>query len=306
MVAPTPDAPRRRKWRLHCSTCGAKFGEPQTWAYCSKHCEESRRGQSPGDPDCGDGAWLVVLHEERLRLHEQLEIAPHYQRAAIVAKILANEAKEAAVRADLAKISAPRDSAQFWIQAVRRASDQWELWVRRSLSAAIALGKSLLRAKEALPHGEFGRLFAEHENAVDDAMKLSPRWAQKLMTIAANAAIAEASAPNATHATHLPADVETVYLLARLPDPELRAAMEDGRVSADMRRADARELLPARDGDEAAEPVDDVAKVLDPICRALRRFAAEHKGQEFGELKARLRAALRAIERDGAEGEVRA
>src|SRR5688572_30053298 len=99
MVAP---AGPRAKWRDHCATCGRQFKRPRRSAYCSKDCEHNRRG---GDHECrGIDEWLDVLHEERLRLHRELEDEPRYRHDEIRAQIAANEAREAAVRAELEAI----------------------------------------------------------------------------------------------------------------------------------------------------------------------------------------------------------
>ncbi|MBL8755939.1 MAG: DUF3102 domain-containing protein [Planctomycetes bacterium] len=216
--------------------------------------------------------------------------------------MLANEAREDAVRAELAAITAPRDTALFWIQLLRADSDRFELTMRRSLAAAIRLGKRLLQARDDLPHGEFGRLFAEHEDAVENALTFSSSWARKLMTIAAHPVIAaESSGANRAHDHVLPADLNTVYLLARLPVATLEDAITNGDVSPTMRRADARELLPAPDG-EPVEPADPVEVTLGQVLRIVRGFARDQASQ-FGGLKSRLLAALRAIEREIAGGE---
>lgn len=294
MVAPAEGSPRKQKWRNHCSTCGVKFATPQLWAYCSKSCEAERRGLDMAEGS-GTDEWLVGLHEERMRLRDELSMVPPYLRAEIVAAIMANEAREDAVRAELAAITAPKDSALFWIQLLRGDSDRFELSMRRSLAAAVRLGKRLLQARDSVPHGEFGRLFAEHENRVPQALTFSSSWARKLMTIASHPVIeAEAAAPNRDHEHVLPADVNTVYLLARLPVAELEDAITNGQVTPTMRRADARDLLPAPDG-EPAEPDDLVEATLLRVLRILRAFAADRTSL-FGELKSRLKAALRAIE----------
>lgn len=291
----------RTKWRQHCSTCGKQF-PPQTWAYCSKACESARTGFAAAESrEEKLSDWLSPLYERRMNLRQQLETAMPWERVRLLQEIAETEAKEAAVRECVEKqprAAEPRsdqpalrrDQVEFWATILQAQSDRFVVAVQKSLQVAILLGTRLLEAKEALPHGEFGRLFAEHEKPVEGALTISSRWARKLMTLAANGAIS-----NRKHASVLPGDVETVYLLSRLPEPELEAAIAAGSVTRDMRRGDARDLLPADDDSEPVEPVDEIAKALEPVGRALRRFAAEH-ASEFGDLKARLKTLLRAIE----------
>lgn len=303
---------RRTKWRQFCSTCGKQFDAPSTWAYCSKGCEQQRQGFAARDArDDTISEWLNPVYEQRMDLWDQFSMAMPWERSRLRAAIEKNEAFEADMRNSMTptppeavpQVVRPpleRDTPAFWLPILRRESDQFELSMRRSLRRAIVLGGRLLEAKESLPHGEFGRLFADHQDPVPDALPFSPRWAQKLMTIAGNPTI-EA---NTKHASHLPAklpsDLETVYLLSRVPASELEAAIQRGEVTPDMRRADARELLPQDDAAEPAEPVDEIARVLEPVQRALRRFAQERPSQ-FGDLRARLTAMLRAIQGEVAQ-----
>jgi hypothetical protein len=295
----------RTKWRQFCSTCGNQFHVPNTWAYCSKKCEEERQGLAAIEArEDAISEWLHPLYVERMDIAQKLETAMPWERVDLLAALAANEAKEAAVRESLTHEQPPEaepkqvrpllepTSISFWLPILRREGDKWEASVRRSLQVSIMLGRRLCEARANLPHGEFGRLFAEHENAVEGALQFSARWARQLMVIAANDAIA-----NRKHASDLPADITTVALLARLPASELKAAIERGDVTPDMKRADARDLLPEPEAVAPSEPVDEVAKTHHPIQRALRRFVAA-RPSEFSDLKARLKAALRAIERE--------
>lgn len=92
---------RARRIRTHCSTCGHQLPAGGTWAYCSKACETGRRGLDPADADNGEDRWLVRIHDERLRLMVDLEHSAPGDRARLVAEIMANHAREAAVRAEI-------------------------------------------------------------------------------------------------------------------------------------------------------------------------------------------------------------
>lgn len=297
MVAPNPGAPQRPKkvkWRRHCSTCGVLFDKPSTWAYCSKHCETHRRGRDPSE-SLGADEWLDPIYARRLQLGLQLEVAMPWERARLLEQIAATEREEAAVREKLASNVASRDSVGFWAPIVQREADRFETSMRRSLGFAIRLGKRLCEAKAALGHGEFGRLFADHPNPIDGALSFSSSWARKLMAIGGNPALA-----NRDSSHDLPANINTVYVLSRLPEPDLAAAIARGDVRPDMRHAEARRLIQveAEDDDQAEAAADDeIAQALRPVRAQLAAFAADHPKQ-MRRLKAQLRAILRSLEEE--------
>jgi hypothetical protein len=130
-----------------------------------------------------------------------------------------------------------RDLTTPAVQAVRRRWQEFEATMRKSLEYAIALGKELVALKEAVPHGQFGRYFQDSKDPVQDPLPFNRQWAFKLMTAAESDLLA-----NVSHAKHLPADLETVYQLATLPQPALEAAIEAGRITPDLTRAEAKAL----------------------------------------------------------------
>lgn len=111
--------------------------------------------------------------------------------------------------------------------------------MRKSLEYAIALGKELVALKEVVPHGQFGRYFSDSEQPVEDPLPFAMRWAQTLMVVAQNPAIAQAKAH---HDSLLPHDINTLYQLAALPPPAIEAAIEAGRITPDLTRAEAKAL----------------------------------------------------------------
>lgn len=300
-------APKRVKLRRHCSTCGVQFDPPRTWAYCSKDCENGRRGRDPSESHGADH-WLDPIYERRLRLSRQLESAMPWptevggrlvpSRDEILEQIAATDREESAVREQLSAQSARRDTVEFWAPLVCREADRFETSLRKSLACAIRLGKRLCEAKAALEHGEFGRLFSDHPNPIEGALAFSSSWARKLMAIGGHQALANRSFTNVLPS--LPPSIETVYVLSRLPAPELKAAIERGDVRPDMRHADARRLLPAEPDDPAEvaelQRDDEIAQVLEPVRAQLVAFAADHPSR-MRALKARLRAILRTLER---------
>ena len=296
MVAPNPGAPRRPKWRHHCCTCGVKFDAPQKWAYCSKDCERNRRGRDPSE-SVGADQWLDPIYARRLQLGLQLEIAMPWEKAGLREQIAETEREEAVVREALAATSAKRDSVEFWAPIVQREADRFECSMRKSLGFAIRLGRRLCDAKAELGHGEFGRLFADHPNAIDGALKFSIRWAQKLMAIGGHAAITA----NANSSSLLPANINTVYVLSRLPEPDLTAAIARGDVRPDMQYADARRLVVSDEGDAERGDSEDpaVTQALEPVRQHLAAFVADHPKQVRA-LRAQLREMLRRLDGEAA------
>ena len=104
----------------------------------------------------------------------------------------------------------------------------------RSVRAAVMLGRLFLRAKENLPHGQWGRLFKGHRHAVKQPVPFGERVAQRYMEIAEHEALA-----NPSNWTVLPAKPSILRELATIEAIELNAMIADGRVHASMKLADA-------------------------------------------------------------------
>lgn len=257
---------RRRKWRFHCSTCGVEFEAAQLWAYCSKECEVDRRGlheQPPMRSFAVDG-YLDIARD--------LEDAMPWERADLLARMATlQQQREAPVNTDTFH-SDRQDigTAEDWAMRIRPAADRLEAAHRRSVRLAIELGDLLLEAKAAMKHGEFGRLFRGHPNAVFGALPFHAPWGRRLMALAGNELIS-----NRQHAVVLPADVDACYLLTRLDDEALGTAIADGQVHAAMSRDDVRRLLPQKADDEPTED-ELLARVLQRVRRRLLGFIGEH------------------------------
>lgn len=144
-----------------------------------------------------------------------------------------------------------KDLADFWAPKVRTYHDKFEASLRKSHAEAIALGKALLEAKAALPHGEFGRLFSGHEDPVEGHLPFVHNWACRLMKIANNPALADSQ-----HAVKLPADLEAIYELATMKAAELTAAIEAGKVTPSTTRKEAKEIK-AEFSEAKKEPRED-------------------------------------------------
>ena len=188
------------------------------------------------------------------------------------------------------------DTLEFWLPVVGAEWDQFEGTLRKSLLAAIKLGRRLCEARAALPHGEFERLFQDHESPVAGALRFTASWARKMMAIAENDAIAKRS-----HANALPADLTSVYQLSRVPPETLEQAIASGAVRPQMRREDVRKFVaevravPAAAAQARPEPTP-IDECLRVVRRAIAAFATQHPDQ-LGELTERTNAILRDIAR---------
>src|SRR5687767_14161308 len=67
-------------------------------------------------------------------------------------------------------------SLQDWADRITHASAE-------AVEAILAVGRLLIDAKKALPHGVFGRLFRDHTNPIEHPVRYSVATARMLMTI---------------------------------------------------------------------------------------------------------------------------
>lgn len=140
--------------------------------------------------------------------------------------------------------------------AVHKAWARFEGTLRKGLEDGIAVGHALNELRAACKHGEFGRWFSDHEQPHEKAFPFSRSWANRLMTMASNPAVA-----NVEHALHLPADLQTVYELATMTAPALEAAIEAGKVTPETTRADAKALKKETVASEPKAPAERVKRI---------------------------------------------
>jgi hypothetical protein len=108
-----------------------------------------------------------------------------------------------------------------------------------SLKAILEVGRLLAEAKEALPHGAFGRM-------IESDLPFTARTAQMLMAISADPRIT-----NPKHISHLPASWGTLYEITKLDDKQFEEKIADGTIRPDMMR---RELAPEPEPQTAVPP----------------------------------------------------
>lgn len=191
------------------------------------------------------------------------------------------------------KVTSERAVAVVSTSRARRAWDEFEVSLRKSLSKAIALGKELLDLKEKCEHGEFGRYFSDHEDQAEGALPFVYSWANKLMRIAANDAIS-----NVSHARDLPVDIETVYELATMTAPALEAAIEAGKVTPSTTRAEAKAIKREAEPEKVREaPRKTAAEVL-ADCHATILDAVGQAIADYPELRGLIAARLELLQKE--------
>jgi len=184
----------------------------------------------------------------------------------------------------------PRMTAEQWAPRVR------VLW-SPGLSGALAMGRELAAAKQLLPHGEFGRLFRGHRDAVVDPLPFSWRVGQRLMALARHRVLADAA-----HAPHLPASWATLVELAKLKPERVQAGIAAGWIHAGMQRRDVGGPVPVvvRERPTGEQVADDLSARLSAALELLSRSEVEYVGWR---LEGMARGVRRQLEHEGKGGE---
>jgi Protein of unknown function (DUF3102) len=121
----------------------------------------------------------------------------------------------------------PTDEANA-VTWVIRITESW----RASVEAIIEVGRLLMAAKAALPHGEFGPM-------IETRLPFGARTAQRLMAIASDSRLT-----NPHRVSLLPASYSTLAELTHLSDDELASGFAQKIICPDMIRADIEYLRP--------------------------------------------------------------
>ncbi len=106
---------------------------------------------------------------------------------------------------------------------------RWQETVR----GRIDLGGLLLKAKDSLPHGEFGQM-------VRDQLSFGSRTANMLMAIARHPVLADSN-----HGANLPPCWSTLYELAAVPAPIVKEWIAEEKIYSELSRSGARKLVNA-------------------------------------------------------------
>lgn len=144
----------------------------------------------------------------------------------------------------------------------------------RGVASLFERGELLIAAKEALGHGRFAEMFARR------LIPYSQRTAERLMQIA-KSQVLQATRRNPTRVAILPESQAALLVLATLPPDALLAALDAGKVHADMERDDALRLRPlamavAQDIGADADGFDQ-----DAVQQVYRDFCVDGAGKEW-------------------------
>jgi hypothetical protein len=101
----------------------------------------------------------------------------------------------------------------------------------KSREKILALGRTLIEAKQALPHGDF-------EDMLERDLPFSAEHARRFMRIAADPRLS-----NRAHAPVLPSTLRALGKLTKLNDEQFEASIATGRIHAEMTESDADDLV---------------------------------------------------------------
>jgi hypothetical protein len=121
----------------------------------------------------------------------------------------------------------PRTRAQW----ARRINEAHKTVVGACLSNFLKLGRELLAAKRALPHGEFTPM-------IESDLNFTARTAQTLMRVARDKRLAKSEA-----ASHLPKALTVLHELTRLPDEAIERGVSAGIIHPEMTRSAAKQFV---------------------------------------------------------------
>jgi hypothetical protein len=153
-----------------------------------------------------------------------------------------------------------------------RINEAWQKTVDGIIETGLRIHDART-GQHALPHGTF-------QEMVRDDLHFTPRTAQRLMAIASNKVLS-----NATHVSHLPASWGTLYELSVIGDRgyDLEAGIESGAIHPKLERKEVKALLPTpqRDDDlEEAEPDPEDEAGAEDDDQTIWRRGLMHRAQE--------------------------
>lgn len=134
-------------------------------------------------------------------------------------------------RALIAQVIGKTDP-EYWAERIRKKLGE-------SAQNVIDAGRLLIEAKAKVGHGNFERMFSDHDDPVADPLPFSVKTARQLMSVAD----ADCWISKRYQGSVLPSSWRTLYELSRLPEDLAVAAISDGRINPEMERRDARDLL---------------------------------------------------------------
>lgn len=135
----------------------------------------------------------------------------------------------------------------------------------RSVEEVIAAGLELAKAKRQVGHGQFERLFRDHPSPVNEPIRFTSRYAQKLMAIAEHAVLCKTE-----HRSLLPQAVTTLYALAQQPASTVQRALTSGLIHPEMLERDVVLLRDPKAGRSKGRAARGVADMEREIASTLR------------------------------------
>lgn len=124
------------------------------------------------------------------------------------------------------RLPAPVDPTERFAADINR---EW----RKSIEGILSAGALLVDAKNLLPHGQF-------EAMIDSRLDFNAATARKLMAVASNPQLS-----NRSHENVLPRSWTTLYELSRAEPAVLEQHFSEGRITPDMERKEAIQLVKA-------------------------------------------------------------
>ena len=132
-----------------------------------------------------------------------------------------------------------------------RISEEFGAFATRTVVGIISVGLMLEKAKDEVGHGQWGRMFHDHDDPIDNALPMSKRAADMFVVIAAHGLLS-----NGKHASHLPPSWYTLYELTKVPPANLALALTEGTINPQMERKDAVALRGSNQS-KSVEPLPD-------------------------------------------------
>jgi hypothetical protein len=147
----------------------------------------------------------------------------------------------------------PRSTRAQWVARIKTMH-------RKTAHAFLALGRTLLAAKKALPHDEFLKM-------IERDLPFTASTAQRLMKVASDRKLS-----NAAHVRLLPAAWGTLCELTRVPEKTFTQAITSGAVHPKMTRRDAIRLVKVSYEQKPPTRVIEPEVSARTIANAVRRF----------------------------------